>query len=424
MEGQNTQQSAATGAPEPRVLSTSLSAAMKAGDSGETEKTAGFDDIFAPPETEDTSADSSETTETPGVTDEKPVTQEGQQSSAPPAEDTIKQLAAEFGLNPADPKHKALLEKMAAEQSASGQEQTGTEQNLADDDEYERLASVLFEEDAPPPAPKQEGTAQGQPPAQGTQQPVPVQPGKFGDILDDTATIEEAMDRYRDAWTTDDNDKVDLKKAGEVMNAIWRRQFAGMGLPVIQNAINHIVNQRLNEELGEPIRYFREQHASARRQQMYAGVLEKLQRQNGYQDIGELFKPLSDKTIKVRTHQVADTPMNRTLQAHPWILDINVQDENPEKALKLTHLKRLQAVVRQHKNGKNSMPLPAAKQLVESGAEIERKKQQDAARQRLNAGPGATSAGAGNKSDNDAWFESVLNAKGGRITVKDLLSTR
>lgn len=417
MEG-NTQTPAATGAPAPRVLTNSLTHAFQAGEAGgNEEKSAGFDDIFAPPET-DSSPDDSPAGESPAAPEEK--TPPKPEEKKPPASgDIVAQLAAEFGLDPANSQHMKLLEKMAAEQNGAppAQEQKGTEQTQEDlDEEFGKLESALFAEEQVP--------AQGAPPQiqPGLPQnggPPPLQPGKFGDILDDTTTMEEAIERWRDAWTEDEHGKVDVKKAGAVWNAFFIRQFAAMGLPVVHN----LISQRLQAELGDALHYVRAQRESDHRQQLYAGVLSKLEKLNGYEKLPELFQPLSDKRIRVRSNEVADTRMNRILRENPWILDIQKEDRDPAKALQKTHLARLQAVMRQWKDREGSVPVKDVPKLVETGAEIERKKQTDATRQRINAGPGATGAGAGGRSDDDAWMESVLKSRGGRtMSVRDLLS--
>lgn len=413
---ETTTPTAAPVSPQPRVLGTSLSDSLRAGDSGEREQTAGFDDIFAPPETEsDPADDSTSEPEPPAATEEKPVVQ-AEEPPAPASDDLIAQLAAEYGLNPADPKHQALLAKMAAQQSAA-QEQQGAEQTFAADDEYEKLEKAIFADEAQPAA---------QPPAaipQGQQQPPgppPLPPGKFGDILDDTNTMDEAMERWSQAWTPDDDGKIDLKRAGAIMNAFFVRQFSAIAMPAVHNAIS----MRMQHDLGDAIAFFRQQSEEGHRAQLYKGVIEKMSHQNGYEKIGELFEPLSDKTIKVRSMDASDTRINRILQSNPWILNIEMKDQNPDKALQKTHLARLQAVMAQHKKSEAAVPIKDARKLVESGAEIERKKQSTAARQQLNAGTGATSAGAGEKSDDDAWFDRILKSNGGQMRVSDLTSHR
>jgi hypothetical protein len=379
---------------------------MQAGDSGETEKSAGFDDIFAPPELESASADSEEQ---PGATDEKPDTEE-----ALPADEILQKLAAEFGLNPGDAKHKALLDRMVAEQG-SAQAERGTAQT-PDDDEYERLESLLFEE---PPA-AEAMPPNGQAPLQGQLPPPPPQGIRFGDVLDDTNSFEEALERYRDAWGEDENGNVDLRKAGATMNAFWMRQYVAMGIPIVQN----VISQRLQAEFGDALDMLRKHREQSHHDHLYAGVLERLSKLKGYERIGELFETLSEQNIKVRSESVPDTRINRLLRENPWILDIHRNDRNPDKALQKTHLARFQALVKQWKKNDGSVSLKDAKKLLESGAEIERRKQTDTARQRLNAGPGATSAGGSGKTDDDAWFNSIVKAKGGRaMSVRDLLSS-
>lgn len=369
-------------------------------------------DILGPPDTADGPADSSTEDEAPAGDGKDTAGQETQQAQAASPDAKLQQLASEYGLDPTNPKHRQLLESMIAKSGETAQEQTG-EQTGEDDDqlsEYER--SLLAEEQTAQTAGEE---------AQGTDKPAPLAPGKFGDVLDDTENYEQAMQRYSDAWSPDEQGNIDYKKAADVTNALWMRQFAGIGTPIVRN----IVNTVLRQQLGDVLDVVADQRQRQQIVSLHAEVVDGMKKQPGYEHLDELFKPQSDKKIKVRGQELPDTKINRVFSKYPWILDIHSKHPDPVKAQKATFAARLRTVAKLLKESEKSVSVADAKELVKTGAEIERKKQNDTTRQRLNAGPGATGAGAPGKSDDDDFMQRVLKPGGGRaLSVADLLSSR
>jgi hypothetical protein len=200
---------------------------------------------------------------------------------------------------------------------------------------------------------------------------------------------EDAIADMNEAWAAGD-----FKKVSEVENAMWARQFVGMGLPHMQRIVQQAVAQ-LRNELQDVVPAMREGVQRQQVQQDKDFAISQLRGNPDYAEtIEDLFKVEEGPNIQYNGEEFPNTPYNRMLAEHPHLLKIREMDENPRVAQRKTAYTRYEAALRLYKTSLNgSLGPEKAQQLVEAGKKIAGRNEKDRVRRGLNAGPGSRQTG-------------------------------
>jgi hypothetical protein len=331
-------------------------------------------------------------------------------------ESLLTSLAEEYGLDLGT--HRKALEQIL---KGKGGAQPG-QQKPNDADKTDAFDPAAFE---------RELLGEGQP--QSTEKPADVKPAeakpadgtqpqqappKYGDIGDAWKGPEDAWKAEEEAYAAGD-----YKKLSEVKAAIFKRQAA----PLL-NMIGELVEQRLKDfaekDLAEDLAPIRQQRQMERESEMLAEARSKviggLKNLPQFKDIDAMFKAEDGKTITFNGQQFPDTPFNRLIAAHPEILNIDGDHEDPAK-------RRMQAFSRRyifaHRLWRNqqkaatAIPAEMAPALVEAGRGLADKDRTDLARSGVNAGA-AAGTGTGGK---DSYVANITRKAGGARSFGDML---
>lgn len=311
----------------------------------------------------------------------------------------IAQIAEEYGIDPETLKGLSMAQivKKLTESAQQKPEQPSTEINWMDGLEDAAAKPAVEPEAQPDPA-----AAEAKP--------------------DDQPDIGAAWKSQADA-VNDMNDAFaegNWEKVGEIQNAIFKRQMFGMGVPFIQQLVNKAIED-FRGELGDVVPRVRQ---TIQQQQLNADkdwVLTNI-RKDSKKDaalLDAMFKAEDGKEIEFNGQKWPATPYNEILAANPWMLKIRETDDNPRIAQRKTiHARMMAALSRFREMQGGNLKPEKAKELVEAGAQMERRKQDDRVRQGLNAGKGASSTGG--KPPRNIVHE--LNSAPGRGSIEDLMS--
>lgn len=186
----------------------------------------------------------------------------------------------------------------------------------------------------------------------------------------------------------------DYRKIGTIHNAIFQRQFVGMAMPLIEHMLAE-ASERIRGEFGDVVPRVREDVA---RQQLNGDrdwAIEQIRAADSKNSalLDALFQAKNGEVVEFNGKKWPATPYNQILAENPWMLDINAKDENPRVAQRKTFHARFSAVLSRFREKQAGQLKPdKAKELVETGKQIERRRHDDRVRQGLNAGRGASSA--------------------------------
>lgn len=271
-------------------------------------------------------------------------------------------------------------------------------------------------------APKQEGTLPeetkpaGERPKEETRQKVAAT-----DIGANWESQEDSVKDLNEAFAEGQFDKV-----AEIQNAIFLRQFAGMGQHMVEQMLTARLQefrQELDKQFGDVVP--RVQRDIAREQfrgdrDWALDQIRKADKENSAL-LEALFKEKDGEVVEFNGQEWPATPYNKILAENDWMLNIKVEDGNPRVAQRKTIHKRLSAVLSRFREMQQAGNLKAdkAKELVETGKQIERRKQDDRVRQGLNAGKGASSTGG--KPPRNVVHD--LNSIPGRGSIEELMGT-
>lgn len=331
----------------------------------------------------------------PGSGEENGEPEEAQQEDI---DAEVARIAEEYGIDPETLKGLSVAQivKKLTEGAQQKPEQPSTEINWMDG----------LEDAAAKPAAEPEA------------QPDPAAEAKPDDQPDVGAAWKsqaDAVNDLNDAFAEGNWDKV-----GDIQNAIFKRQMVGMGMPFIQQMLNKAIED-FRAELGDVVprvkQTIQQQQVNADRDWVLMSIRKADKKNPALLDA--MFKAEDGEEIEFNGQQWPATPYNKILAANPWMLKIREHDDNPRIAQRKTIHSRMMAALSRFREmqGGNLKP-EKAKELVEAGAEIERRKQNDRVRQGLNAGKGASSAGG--KPPRNIVHE--LNSAPGRGSIEDLMS--
>ncbi len=332
--------------------------------------------------------------------------QAGEEETEPPApgeaspelQALIQDFAKRTGLDPKDPKQWKTLRMIAEKElhikKLEGERKGGKPEGLT---EFEQ---ALYEEEQPPAAPKTETagpTAQG-----GAGAEKELEPGKFGDVGDNWKSAKDSYVAEQDAWG-DDSKPPDY----EMLDKIQQARFVRMAVAVLGPEFEAFQNEiaELKAQLAEVAPTVKETAARQRTAASRDFAIDQLKKVAGFETIEEMFEPDDDKTITHAGRTWPNTLFNRTYIEHADTVEaIRVSPQDPdaerlakkagigasEAAQRLTFIKRYRAVKKFADLKRGSTSPEKAKQLLDAGARIAERSKKDGARQRLNAGPGAS----------------------------------
>jgi hypothetical protein len=327
--------------------------------------------------------------------------------------DPLTALAAEYGLDPNNPKQRKALEAIQATlQKSEGQTDAGGKDGADELTAYERS---LLGEEAPAAAKPQET------PKEAAETAKPLEPGKFGDVGDAWENQAAALKALSDAYEADEQGRVDFGKVAEINNAMFKRQFVGMALPQIQNLVQQRIDAALKQHFGDVLPRLQQERKMSEYQDAHSDVLTNLKKEKGYEDVEQLNKPVDDKPLKYGGREFPNTPLNQMYAKYPEILNIRVEHKDPAVAQKLTIAAKLKAANRLWKESRGTIPAAKVKDVVQAGQQIAQKNNTARTKQTLNAG--ASAAGAGAKSAAGSSLVRSLNSgtAAGTMTLDDLI---
>ncbi len=317
----------------------------------------------------------------------------------------LKDLATEMGLDPANPRDRELLEKMAAKLAPDEKPQDeAPETELT---EYEK--SLL--------KPKEAGAPETKPATTPETPQAKVQPR----IGDDWQRAEDAYKALQEAYGNGDDQPTDLSKVVAIEHEMFDRRFEARALPAVEKAVERMLKERLAPMLPA-IERLQQKEANERNYDFAVTELSKLK---GFEDLPKLYEPVDGNKLHFGGKAWPNNPINQVYAKYPELLKIQVKHEDPEAAARLSNMERLRAVVKHWRemsaskaaNGK-TIPATAAKDLVKAGAEQQKREAANRTRQALNSGRGASGAGTKPKSPDDEWFDGMNRSAGG--TLSDL----
>lgn len=323
-------------------------------------------------------------------------------------ESIISQLAEEEELDLNDPSQRSLAERMARRemklrQQAETDGQTGEEDLLTD---FERSLGETEEEQT---GNERTRTEEARYPAEETRREATSPSGQWPVIRDrgeqwkswDDGYNAELQELGRIGQDIEAGRKPDLRNLSEIRAAQNRRVLVEQ-LPFLVQLMKQQIGESFKTQFGEIMPSLQEFSTASLTKRATEAALSDLESTKEFKGIRELTKP-EQGTVKFRdpetgeTQEFANTPLNRILARHPEILSIKRDHKDPSVAMRLT----MTAIYRQAARIAQSQSVKPenAKRLFEAGKRTEQKKQQDRARQTLNAGPGATSRGGSNRDD-------------------------
>ncbi len=358
-------------------------------------------DPSSPEQPEEAAAGESEPAETPVEAQEPAKPAEKPKTKA----ETLEELASQYGLDSKNPQHRKFLTDL----------QAATKRN-ADKDEYIEklkggsLLSDLLADAEPEPETEQAANAK---PVQKPEAPKPEMQGrpKFGDVGDNWQYLEDSQPQLIEAWN-----KGDHRTAMQIQNALFTRQMMQF-TPVLENFVKHMIESQVG-----PLRPMVEAYGA--RQSQDEGIALARQQVRGLSDgRGELFntmmKPDSEEALVIDGERLPNSPLNRILQQHPYILDLRVQHDDPKEAARRTALKQYEAAMTVYRHQMRTAAPDAAKKLVDAGKKLADKTAQDEARRKMNAGK---PSGAGTASNGS--FLDEIAPKGSELTMSQIFTRR
>lgn len=302
--------------------------------------------------------------------------------------------AANMGLDPNDPRDRKVLKRLFDKDShihtleserKTPPAATPTEAEILQRmTEFEQQLSGTQPPQTPQPQP---GPAQP-PQGQAVVPPAPMQePGltphgqlALGDIGDSWKEPKDAYQASNEAWQEALSEGGNFDKVFAIDNSMFTRRLFGHE-EVVQSMVEKFVRQRFPELLTMTHRTRMDQDRD-----FALGQLEKA----GLSDIREMFKADAGAApITFNGTTFENSPFNRIVSQNPWLLDLRKSHSDPRKADQLSTIGKVRVAYAMWKRGAANAKPPVApaqvQQIMQNGVEMERRQQQDRARQGMNA---------------------------------------
>jgi len=182
----------------------------------------------------------------------------------------------------------------------------------------------------------------------------------------------------------------EFEKVAEIRQAALIRHFNAMVGPHLKDLTTRLA--QFEQKYGDVTEQTKKSLETQQRQEDQNFALESVKRDQSLGEaIGALFAPAAEgETVEFKGQKFPATPFNKIVVDNPWLLDIQVQDENPRIAVRKTYAARYRAAAKIYQTANQQDPKKAIS-LVKAGRDMERRRQDtDRVRQSLNAGKGAT----------------------------------
>ena len=373
------------------------------GDAGE-----GSEQVTESDTEEPIDSDGSEGEEEEATTDEESTPEE----SGDPKKLTAESLAKEYGLDPNNPAHRKIIDRMledarvraiAEKRVADGQDYIKTlQEKISQGDYFAKLERNLFQDGKPP----QQETAPRQPQQRGDRPPQP-QAMQYGDGFDHWQSAEDAQKEYAKAW-----EEGDLRRAGDIQMALNARWFHHSVEPYLLQRIHESIESRVGPVLQKD-RQLQEREAE---EDARMEAIEAIKRDPDMAKlIDEMFKP--DGTVEYRGQQVPGNAIWKMLKDNDWIMDIKVDGKTPREAHRATWARRYLAMARLYMREKQQATISTekGKEIFNTGAK-KAKEQAETERIRQTITKG-NSKGKSRPLSDDQQFLAEISASGGTVGI-------
>lgn len=332
--------------------------------------------------------------ETPGDTrtetrtSEEPAEQQDSEAAVD-LETFIQNEAAQNGLDPSNPTHRKILKRIFDSQAhIRTLESERKTQPSATPNEQEILERATeFEQQAlglqpqPPPA---QGEYFGQP-GQATAPSYNLrltQHGQLelGDVGDEWKEPSDGYLAQNAAWQGALSEGGTFRDVIAVDNSMFTRRLYGN-----EDHIRQMVTKHLREQFPELLTVSHRTRMDQDRE-FALGQLEKA----GLKDVRDMFQAdNAGQPITFNGIQFDNSAFNRVVSKNPWLLDLRKNHSDPRKAEQLSAIAKVRVAYaiwkREAANGAKPESAQVQK-LMQNGADMERRKQQDRARQGMNSG--------------------------------------
>lgn len=347
--------------------------------------------------TEQVAEQSSETTEQQTQEQETESTEQPSYSKDPVLNELIAKFAKDHPqLDPANPDHLKILNRMANQEKYIRGLKAKVAQTQDGLTEFERktLAS-----EAPAAETKQATTE------------TKLVTDAGDDIGAKWTKPEDAITELGEAWI-----KGDVAMVNRIELGILKRRANALGF-LTQSQAKEMVEQEIQERLGDVLPRVRENVQKERTQENKEFALAELEKLSDYAGIRDLEKEIDGEPLLFEGQRFPNTPLNRILMEHPEILDINVRHEDPDTADRLTYFARFRMAYRISKSGQ--IDAGKAKQILTAATKMAERSSNDRTRQALNSGSGATGLPNGKKTGSFVQ-DHLLNGEGSTSSFSSL----
>jgi len=304
----------------------------------------------------------------------------------------IQNEAASAGLDPSDPNHRKVLKRifdsqahirtLESERSKTPEQATPSEQEILEKPtEFEQQALGL----QPPPqaaAPEQPGqSGQATPRSHGDLPLTQYGQLALGDVGDEWKEPADGYYAQNAAWQGALSEGGSFKDVIAVDNSMFTRRLYGN-----EDHIRNMVTKQIREQFPELLTVSHRTRMDQDRE-FALGQLEKA----GLKDIRDMFKAEANgQPITFNGIQFDNSPFNQIVQKNPWLLDLRKTHSDPRKAEQLSAIAKVRVAYAMWKRGIQNGAKPAVapaqvQQIMQNGAEMARRQQQERARQGINA---------------------------------------
>jgi len=300
----------------------------------------------------------------------------------------IQNEAASAGLDPQDPNHRKFLKRLfdkdahirtLESERKTPQQATPGEDALEAPTEFEQQAFGLQPQSQTAP---QQQYGSGQAPQQLSDLPLtPHGQLALGDVGDQWKEPADGYFAQNAAWQGALTEGGSFNDVIAVDNSMFTRRLYGN-----EDHIRSMVTKQIREQFPELMTVSHRTRMDQDRE-FALGQLEK----TGLKDIRDMFKSdPAGQPITFNGIQFDNSPFNQIVQQNPWLLDLRKNHSDPRKAEQLSAIAKVRVAYAMWKRGANGAKPPAvepaqAQKLMANGAEMERRQQQERARQGINA---------------------------------------
>jgi len=318
-------------------------------------------------------------------------------------DELVEMFAKRTGLDPKDPQQAKTLktfadqlryiEQLRAEKKGPTQESALTEfeRALAEEDE------TSSEETAAAKGEPQAGKEGVKPPAADSQQ----QGARYGDIGDQWKTPEDSIIALEEAYEKGDRALVhQIEVARQIRN--FDTFIAKPFFETVRRRVLEDVRKLVENQLGDVIPEIRTSIQRSRSAANQDFAISQLSKVKGFEGLNKFLEPEEGPPVVIDGAEFPNSPLNRILKEYPEILDIRVLPTDPkaqqlakqhkiraeDAAERLTFIRQYRAAMRYSQRNRTD-----AKKLLDAGAKLAQKQEQDKTRQTLNKGSGTTPVG-------------------------------